>query len=172
MSKGSGGKGLLVLSVSFLFNFNLCPCLAQPSASTYMSISATVIHGIAITEATGLSFGTLTVGTGNHSIAPTQPNVGSFTISGQSGANVSVTFPNSVPMSDGSGHTIAFAPAAPIWNTANSQTLGYQTFPTVTGGTVSFGSTGELYVWFGGSVNTNGIPVGSYSGSYTINITY
>lgn len=163
-------KGVLVLSVLFLLN--LCPACAQPGASTSVSISANIIQAITITKATGLSFGTLTVGTGNHSIAPTQSNVGSFTISGQSGANVSVTFPNAVSMSDGSGHTIAFAPAAPIWNTADSQTLGYQTFPTVTGGTVSFSPTGELYVWFGGSVNTNGIPVGSYSGSYTINITY
>lgn len=91
-----------------------------------------------------------------HMVLPTDPGAGSFTITGQPGAKVSVSFPEKVELHNGEGHTIIFLPAIPIWNSANSQNTGEQIFPVVTGGTVTFSPDGKLYLWFGGSLTTEG----------------
>ena len=148
------------------------PCLAQSVQSSSIAINVTVVRGIEITSSSNLAFGTLVSGSGTHNIAPSDPNVGSFTFSGQPNATVSVTTPSSVILSDGNGHSLNFNPAIPIWNTSNSQTAGSQQFAASNGGSADFGPAGALFVWFGGSLNTNGAAPGTYSGSYTIDITY
>ncbi|HEY9164713.1 MAG TPA: DUF4402 domain-containing protein [Candidatus Kryptonia bacterium] len=161
------------LSVSIsLILASFCTCVGQSNSSGAVSISANVIRGIVITNSTNLAFGTLVSGSGTQSVSPTEPGVGSFTFSGQPGSNVSVTFPNNVILTDGSGHSVAFNPAIPIWNNANSQLLGAQPFSGITGGSVGLGAAGQVFVWFGGGINTNGATSGNYSGNYTVDITY
>lgn len=163
----------LALSAFLVFStIGSCECFAQRTASATAAVTVNVVRGLAITESKGLSFGQLPQGSGTHTILSTSPGVGSFTVSGEPGASVSITFPNTVTLQDPDGDLLAFSPEIPIWNSENSQSSNQQVFPAVTGGHASLSSNGTLYVWFGGSINTDNAATGSYSGQYTITVTY
>ncbi len=149
-------------------------CFSQTSSPVYVNatVNVTIIKGISVETSTDLSFGAIVTGSGTWTILPTEAGAGSFAISGQSGSNVTVTFPSTVELRDANGHNLTFTPVAPIWNVTNSQTTGQKEFPAVTGGTVSFSRDGTLYLWFGGSLSTEGASIGEYAGNYAIKVTY
>ncbi|MCL5021281.1 MAG: DUF4402 domain-containing protein [Bacteroidetes bacterium] len=170
MSKNLRGPGLTALLA--LFVLDSYTCVAQTTATATAAVYAVVVRGISVTASNGLDFGRLTQGSGVHKLPSTAPDVGSFTISGQPGTGVSLTFSSAVTLRSPQGGSLAFKPEIPIWNFENSQLINEQVFPAVTGGRASFSSKGLIYVWFGGAINTDSAVVGSYSGQYTVTITY
>lgn len=147
-------------------------CFAQTSSSATALVTVTVAPGLSVTNERSLSFGRLAKGSGIHTIPPDAPEVGSFTVSGQPDASVSLTFPDNVTLQGPDGKLLAFAPTVPIWKAKDSQSANQQRFPAVTGGHASLGPDGVLHIRFGGSVNTDHAEVGSYSGQYTVTIVY
>lgn len=162
------------VSIALLVFFGLVShnCVAQTTATATAAVYVVVVRGISVTASSELDFGRLRQATGTSELPPAGPNVASFTVSGQPKSGVSFTFPKVVTLQSPEGRSLAFTPDVPIWNRENSQSHNRQLFPSVTGGRVSLSSKGLIYVWFGGSVNTDSVSVGSYSGQYTVTITY
>lgn len=168
-----GKSGAVGLSAFLLWGFSgPGVCCAQTSKSATALVTVTVVPGISVTNGKSLSFGGLSKGSGIHTIASNAPAVGSFTVSGLPGTNISLMFPHEVTLQSPDGHLLAFAPTIPVCKFDDSHSAKQRSFPAVTGGSANLGPDGILHVRFGGSVNTDHAETGSYSGQYTITIIY
>ena len=144
----------------------------QSSASGNVNVTATVLQGLTVTGTKGLDFGIQTPSDGTVSIASTNASAGLFTISGNPGSSVTVSFTPPANLANG-GNDITFTADTPVHNTSNTQ--GSATaFSTTSGGTVTLdASTGNLYVWIGGSIDVSSAATGlTYTGTYTTTVNY
>jgi len=142
------------------------------AASDDAAVTVNVIAALTVTADNGLDFGTREVGSGVASIASTDGSAGRFSVSGSPSASVTCTFPSTVTLTSGANN-LTFTASTPIYYTSNNQGSA-STFAAVTGGTTTLdGTTGELYIWFGGQVDIDGtVATGSYSGNYTATVVY
>lgn len=152
----------------------LIPALvrAQTTSSDQASISVTISKGITVTKTGDLNFGTVTINSGTVTINSKASKAGGFEVSGTAGATVDITLPQKVVLSDQSGNTVSFTPGIPIYNQKNNQSTA-NVFNSVLGGSANLNQeNGELYIWFGGSFDSNGLDPGIYSGVYTAKVEY
>ena len=146
--------------------------MAQTTSSDQASISVTISKGITVTKTGDLDFGAITINSGTVTINSKASKAGGFEVSGTAGATVDITLPQKVVLSDQSGHTVSFTPGMPIFNQQNSQSTA-NVFNSVLGGSATLNQqNGELYIWFGGSFDSNGLDPGMYSGVYTAKVEY
>ncbi len=148
--------------------------LAQNTASTGVSINATVIQGLTLIVSGGpLSLGTIVAGTTPAAIDPQKSSV-LFTVTGNGGSAVKVSYSN-VTMNGPSGATLTFTPN--VYGSSSATGQGSSTGVT-SGTTVNLsgttGSEGDYYLWLGGSLGTvsTGQTTGAYNGTFTMTVSY
>ncbi len=163
-----------LLVYSFVFFVAASTAYAQNTANTNVPVTATVIQGLTLTVSGGpLDFGNVVAGSTPSSISAQSSSV-LFTVSGNGGSSVSVTYSN-VTLNGPSGATLNFTPSvygsSSSTGQSSSTSVGSGTSVSLSGST---GSGGGYYLWLGGSLGS--IPTsqttGSYSGVFTMTVSY
>jgi hypothetical protein len=150
------------------------PAAAQVSATSTIQVTGTVAGAISVTGGNPLQFGVIIPGLAR-TITPASPSAGTFTVGGQSGAGVQLTFPALPTVMTGPGVDIPLGLAL-VYHTANDPTGGTTIDPAVTTNPITALSTdnpGVLYVFLGGTVTPDGAQApGSYSATFTLTAAY
>jgi hypothetical protein len=162
----------------FLFSVSI---FAQSSANATANVSASLKHGLSITNVGGdIDFGEiiLTGSAQNPSITPGSGT--SFLVTGQPNSSVTVTFADVtldnnawVTTNGGTNGTMTFTSAmeetgtSSTYTGANAITSGSsQTLTNVSG-------LGTLYLWLDGSLSiAANQPNGDYTGTFTVTVAY
>ncbi len=160
-------SGLFSLSASYIAS-------GSPSKSNQLTVGATVIQGLTMSASGPLNFGTLIAGTIPNSISPqTSASAVAITLTGNGGQSVTVTYPSSATLTSGT-NSLTFTP-----NLAGYSTLSQTKSSTVSSGSIvklsgKTGSTGNYYLWLGGSIPALSASTasGNYSGTITLSATY
>ncbi len=145
----------------------------QTSASATATINATVIKGLSISMSNAtLNLGTLVAGADSAVVDPKSGTVPYFTITGDGGHSVNVTYDGTVTLSGSAGGTLTFTPDF-VGNNTNSQVGAGSLSSSVTLSNSS-PSNGNYYCWLGGKVNpiTSTQTPGTYTGTFHMSITY
>jgi hypothetical protein len=170
MNRSLLGLAFLLVTSAML----AAPAAAQVSASDNIQVTGTVAGPIAVTAGNDLAFGVIIPGLAR-TINPWDPGAGTFTVSGQSGAGVQLTFPSTPVVMTGTGIDIPLGLQL-VYNTANDPSGGSTIDPVATPNpitTLSSDATGLLYVFLGGTVTPDAAQVpGSYSATFTLSAAY
>lgn len=133
--------------------------------------TATVATVLTVNAGAPLDFGTVFPGFSRTINPLTSTSAGSFTLGGQAGAQVSLSF-STLPASltgPGAPLVVTYGATAASYGTTNVQAAATPFDPAVAGHLVnlSAGGAGNGYLWIGGTVNP---PAGQTSGTYTASI--
>ncbi len=161
----------LILAAAVVFGFAGMSFAQSSTANASVTVNTNVVSSISCSNTHNLDLGTVVQGA-TASVAPTSANAGAFTVTGTLNSSVSYVFAAPADLTSGA-NTLTFTPDIPVYNTSNSQT-GTNPFGAVAGGIMSLGAgVTSVYIWVGGSVTPSATQaVGSYSGSYTLTVTY
>jgi len=155
------------------------PLTAQAQYSARSSdarITIEAMQGLSVQTLRNLDFGTVVVNSGDVTVKPEDADAGEFLISGHKGKKVDITTSGNVDLiGQSTGESITFMASFPTYD--NDETPASSTqFDTKTSTTAHLlgghGNQGEVYVWFGGTINTNGISSDTYVGDYNITVCY
>lgn len=162
---------LAILIISFSTPSSI---LAQTSSTQTATIKIGVAAGLTIYVDRNLSFGSVVSGTGVDSVAITSTSAGHVTIGG-SNKTVYVTLTPPSSLTSGS-NTIVYTPRAGYNSSVDDPSTATSMSPS---GQTSFklnthvtGNNYQGYVYLYGSINVGSVPAGSYSGTYTVAVTY
>lgn len=143
--------------------------MAQNSANA--SVTAEVQQPLAVTKTNDLAFGSVFPGL-NKAIAVTDASAAAFTVQGQAGAAVNLTFSTPSTLASG-GNSLAIGTWAARRNTSNSSASGTDFTPSGSATSATIGGGGGLYVFVGATVQpTVGQVAGTYSGTLTLTVVY
>ncbi|WP_050742541.1 DUF4402 domain-containing protein [Deferribacter desulfuricans] len=126
------------------------------AASATGTATLDVIQALTITKNQDLNLGQVVQGDATGAtVATTDANAASFTVTGQANAALSVTVDSSVTLDDGSGNTINVS----LTNDATSPALD---------------ATGSYTFHVGGSTGpiASSQPVGTYTGTFNVTVDY
>lgn len=140
-------------------------------AQTGVTVSANVVTALTVAKVQDLSFGSVLQGD-TVTVASASAKAGEFKVTGT--LDVPVTYTFSAPSSLLSGsNSISFAPAYPVYDTTQSYSGGTP-FTSTTSQTLTLStSTTSVWIYVGGTVGVGAsTPTGSYSGTYTLTVTY
>lgn len=141
--------------------------------SENITAQANVLTGLAVTAQSDLDFGDVLPGVAK-SIAITDVGAGSWQITGNASAEVTLGFTLPTNLTNG-GNTlpISFGASDAGHNVANLA-AGATTFDPSAGTTTDIGSLpAELYVWVGGTVSPGASQAtGLYTGTVTLTVQY
>jgi len=160
-----------VLAVSAML---AAPASAQVTASDNIAVTGTVAGALSVTGNSDLLFGIIIPGLAR-TILPSDPGAGTFTVNGQLGASVALTFP-SLPTALQNGTPGDDIPLtlSLVYNTVNNATTGTTINPALTTPTTALDATsGNLYIFLGGTVTPVGAQTpGGYSNTFTLQAAY
>lgn len=141
---------------------------AQSSASASANVILDVYSALALVKNQDLDMGVVNPGAGLVSVDPaSSANAGKFTASGQPSVPITVTFPSSVTLGNGTDNLTL----TPSVSALDSDTQGASS--TITSGTTAtLAASGAHYFWLGGDVNVGAVSTGTYTGSFTLTIAY
>ena len=140
--------------------------------TVYSSLGGSTING------GKLVFGSVAPGAPAVTISPKSNKAAGFEFTGRDGAGVDVTYPTSIPMSNGSGASLTVDQVEAGYSTAGSQnnaTIDNSgSFSTNLGqGDGKEDGGGKLDIWIGGTVKTQtSTPSGDYTGNFTVKVAY
>ncbi|HEX6966219.1 MAG TPA: DUF4402 domain-containing protein [Gemmatimonadaceae bacterium] len=162
-------------AMALAFVAGTSPLAAQTGT---INATATVLQPITITGSNDLQFGNVFPGVNKTVDYTDATNAGQFTVSGDGGAQVAVSFDLPTDLNGPSGSTLPIDTWTGYYNTTNSTSSGGSTF-TPSSSAVdtnlsgSTGSAGSLYVFLGATVKpaTNQTQ-GSYSNTVTMTVAY
>ena len=171
-------KSFIILIAMALFISFSSSANAQSASCT---ASASVVPALSITKLAGVDFGQIlstTPSSGTVSLDPkgssstnvgASAKVGEFSITGGNAATVTVTYDASVTLSDASSNQMTLAPDIAGFNAATQSSAS-----TINnGGTITLGSTGNYYIWVGGSLGSlSSQAAGTYQGTFNISVSY
>ena len=142
---------------------------AQNSASA--SVTADVQQPLAVTKTNDLAFGSVFPGL-TKTVAVTDASAAAFTVLGQAGASVNLTFSTPTTLASG-GNSLTIGTWTARRNTSSSSASGTDFTPSATATSAAIGGGGGLYVFVGATVQpTTGQVAGSYSGTLTLTVVY
>jgi hypothetical protein len=142
---------------------------AQNSASA--SVTAEVQQPITVTKTNDLTFGNVFPGLSS-AIAVTSSSAAAFTIAGQAGANINLTFTLPSSIANG-GNTLTIANWTARRNTANSAAAGTDFTPSASATAAVLNGSGGLYVFVGATAQpTVSQAAGTYTGTATMTVVY
>ena len=142
---------------------------AQNSANA--SVSADVQQPLAVTKTNDLAFGSVFPGL-NKTVAVTDAGAAAFTVLGQAGASVNLTFSTPTTLASG-GNSLTVGTWAARRNTSNSSASGTDFTPSGSATSATIGGGGGLYVFVGATVQpTSGQVAGTYTGTLTLTVVY
>jgi opacity protein-like surface antigen len=144
---------------------------AAQAQTANIQATATVSTPLVLTAGSALSFGDVFPGF-TRAINPlTSASAGTFTLAGQAGAQVSLTFTLPATLTGtGSPLVMTYGATAAAYGTTSTQASATPFNPATAGYLVnlSAGGAGNGYIWIGGSVSP---PVGQTAGNYAGTIT-
>jgi len=142
---------------------------AQNSASA--NVTATVQQPLAVTKTNDLAFGAVYPGI-NKTVAVTDAAAAAFSVAGQAGANVNLTFSAPASIASG-GNSLPIASWTGRWNTTNSSAAGTDFTPSAAATSATLSGSGAIYVFVGATAQPAvGQAAGAYSGTLTLTIVY
>lgn len=151
--------GLALPSVSF----------AQNSASA--SATAVVQQPIVVSKSNDLAFGNVFPGL-NKTVAVTDAGAAAFSISGQSGANINLTFTTPSSLTSGA-NSLPLATWTARRNTTNSAASGTDFTPSASATSATLSGVGALYVFVGATAQPGvALPAGTYTGTLSLTVVY
>ncbi|HUI30914.1 MAG TPA: DUF4402 domain-containing protein [Candidatus Acidoferrales bacterium] len=173
-------KKLVIVAAIVIGTFEIS--FAQNNASASVPLSASVIQGLSTAVTGQENFGTIVAGTTPGSLNAQSATVGSspgniamITLTGNGGQLIHVTYDANDPLIKAGATNITFTPSVYGSNSSSNQ---LSSTAVTSGGTVTLsgtsGSAGNYYFWLGGSLSTlpGGQTPGSYSGTWTVTVTY
>jgi len=163
----SNSRGITLLLVAAVFAGTSLG--AQNSASA--TVSADVQQPITVSKTNDLTFGNVFPGL-SASIPVTSSSAAAFSIQGQAGANVNLTFTLPSTLSSG-GNTLPVANWVARRNTTNSSASGTDFTPSSSATAAVLSGTGALYVFVGATAQpTVSQAAGTYTGTATMTVVY
>jgi hypothetical protein len=132
--------------------------------SATIQATATVLSAITVTG-TNLAFGNVTPGV-NKTIAITDAGAGVFAVTKAAASSVALTFTLPTVLNGPSASTMPIGTWTGGWNTSNSAAGATAFTPSATATNV--GSTGNIWVFVGGTVSPAGAQT---AGAYTANVS-
>jgi len=137
--------------------------------SANISATATVLTPLTLTGTANLAFGNVFPGI-NKTVAAADATSGRFTIAGNAGSQVSMTF--TLPANLTGAGSLAIGSWTGERNTTN--TTGGTTFtPSASAELQTLSGTGNAYLFIGATVTpTVAQPAGAYTGTVTLNVVY
>ena len=142
---------------------------AQNSARA--SVTASVQQPLTVTKSTDLAFGSVFPGL-NKTVAVGDAGAASFSVSGQAGASVNLTFTAPATIANG-GSTLPIASWTGRWNTTNSAASGTDFTPSGSATSATLSGSGAIYVFVGATAQpSSSQAAGSYSGTLTLTVVY
>ncbi len=145
----------------------------QAQITTTVTASGTVLTPITVTG-TNLSFGTSIFPGINKSVARTSADAASFTISGEASKEVTATFTLPTNLVKGADNLpISFSTTDGGHSTSSTGQSTATAFDPNSGVTTTLSTTGNLYIWLGGTVSpAHNQAAGAYTGDITISLVY
>lgn len=142
---------------------------AQTSGSA--SVTADVQQPITVTKTNDLAFGTIFPGLAK-TVAVTDGGAAAFSIQGQAGGNVNLTFSLPTSITNG-GATLPLSTWTARRATTNSPSAGTDFTPGAGATSAVLSGAGHLYVFLGATAQPSSAqPAGSYSGTATMTVVY
>ncbi|HXW96074.1 MAG TPA: DUF4402 domain-containing protein [Gemmatimonadales bacterium] len=150
--------------------FSLTAAAAQAQSAS-ISATATVYQAMTVTGARTLDFGNVFPGV-SKAIAVTAATSGQFSLTGQSSANVNLTFTLPTNLTSGANN-LPIGTWTGCTNPTNS-TAGCTAFtPSASATASAFSGTGALWVWVGGTVTpAANQAAGTYTGTVQLTAAY
>lgn len=164
-----------LVAVIAMFSFLIIGNLAY-AQSTTTTANGTVLEPISLSS-TALNFGSQIFPGTDKSIAKTNAAAAQFDISGEpsKSVNTSFTLPSSM-QADTSSATmpISFSTTDAGYAAASTSQSSQTAFdPSVAQSLTLDGTTGELYIWLGGTISpTSTQKKGSYTADITLDVSY
>jgi hypothetical protein len=144
---------------------------AAQSQSASINATAVVQQPLNVTAGNDLDFGNVLPGV-NKAVAPADAGAGSFTIQGQGGYEVALTFTLPANLQDLSANNLAIGSWAGVHNTSNTPAGGTSLTPTALSN-ANLSGIGELFVFLGATVSPVAAqPAGTYSGTIQLDVAY
>ncbi|HET7565194.1 MAG TPA: DUF4402 domain-containing protein [Gemmatimonadaceae bacterium] len=143
-----------------------------------INATATVLQPITITGSNDLQFGNVFPGVNKTVDYTDATNAGKFTVGGDGGAQVAVSFTLPTDLNGPAGSTLPISTWTGYYNTTNSATSGGASFtPSATSFNTNLsgttGSPGSLYVFLGATVTPAvNQTQGAYSNTVTMTVAY
>jgi hypothetical protein len=143
-----------------------------------INATATVLQPITATGAQDLAFGNVFPGVAKTIAYTDAANAGQFSISGDGGANVTISFTLPTDLTGPSSSTLPIGSWTGYHNATNSSTSGGTAFtPSATAESATLsgtsGTAGSLFVFLGATVTpTTTQTQGSYTGTVQMTVAY
>ncbi len=144
----------------------LAPSVALGQNSANASVTAEVQQPLAVTKTNDLAFGSVFPGV-NKTVAVTDAGAAAFTVLGQAGASVNLTFSAPATLANG-GNSLAISSWSARSNTSNSSAAGTDFTPSGSATAAAIGGSGGLYVFVGATVQ----PSAAQVATLTLTVVY
>lgn len=172
--------GFLVVCSSIINLFFLTTVKAQNNSSNSIGIpiKAKLISGLSVTKERNLRFGTIVQGSGKVEVKATDVNAGMFRILGRQNSEVYCNLTPPKSLVDGKGHSIPFTAYASYNDKKRDPSTAIQ-FQKASGAVDGFNlkanpehNQAEAYIWIYGVINVGKVKPGSYTGTFTLSVSY
>jgi hypothetical protein len=144
---------------------------AAQAQSANITATATVFQAMTVTGARTLDFGNVFPGVAK-TIAVAAATSGRFDLTGQSSANVNVSFTLPTNLTSGANN-LPIGSWTGCTNATNTTTGCTSFTPSASTTATAFSGAGALFVWVGGTVTPGGAQAaGTYTGTVTLTAAY
>ncbi|HEY4303339.1 MAG TPA: DUF4402 domain-containing protein [Gemmatimonadaceae bacterium] len=142
---------------------------AQNAATA--NASAVVQQPVVVSKSNDLAFGNVFPGL-NKTVAVTDAGAAAFSISGQSGANVNLTFTLPTALASGA-NSLPLATWTARRNATNSAASGTDFTPGASATSATLSGAGAMYVFVGATAQPGvALPAGTYTGTLSLTVVY
>lgn len=165
-------------AAAMVLTFGLAGTSTLAAQTGTINATATVLQPITITGSNDLQFGNVFPGVNKTVAYSDATNAGQFSVSGDGGAQVSVSFTLPTNLNGPSSSTLPIGTWTGYYNTSNSASTGGTAFtPSATSFNTNLsgtsGSAGSLFVFLGATVSPAGNQTqGSYTNTVTMTVAY
>ncbi len=149
------------------------PLLGQASASTAVTVSAQVVHGLLFVKASDVDFGVVPAGSGPNVLLATDAGVGRLNLFGQNGRTVTVTISAPAALTSGA-NALPFVGAASV-NESADDPAGATPATVGPSFTMKLRDQGPAksqrvgYIYLHGAITVGpAVPQGVYTGTITV----
>lgn len=167
-----------LIVITSLCGFQLAQAQNNSGNSVGIPIKAKLISGLTVTKERDLRFGTIVESSGKVQVKPTDINSGMFRILGRQNSEVYCNLTPPKALVDGKGHSIPFTAYASYNNKKRDPSTAIQ-FQKASGAVDGFNlkanpehNQAEAYIWIYGIINVGKVKPGSYTGTFTLSVSY
>ncbi|MFH0991046.1 MAG: hypothetical protein V1799_13640 [bacterium] len=149
---------------------------AQSSLSSNATVKISALNGLTILKVRDLNYGIVPQNS-TATIAVTDAQTGKFTVVGTKTKNVITTLTPPATLTNGS-NSITYTAQASFNNLADNPATATEWIPA-SGVKAGFrpsantsGNIGEFYIYIYGSITVGNVPAGTYTGVFTVSVSY